>query len=429
MDLSILDLGFERVPVECKSSRGSPYVRWSYFGMPSIPPHVLDCVVYLYRSREDAEAGGPAGGTGFLMTVPSPSGIQSHAICYAVTNWHVAMDSGASVIRVNRLDGPPDIFDYGPEDWAFLPGRGDVAAALIQVSGGSHKVRTIPLALALTREDYDAGLIGVGEDVFMLGRFVDHDGASVNMPAMRFGNISIGPASIEWDNSDDVSYLCLDMHSRTGFSGSPVIAYKTASNDLTEAFQVRRPRSANAPWVSPVVRLLGIHCGQFKDAHELTGPDGKVFRVKGYSGMTVVLPAWSVVELLNCDTLAAQRAQIAENYRGVNFPSRSEAQAQHASPRVGYRGLCVRSRQATDSEADKGAVRSDAQDDAEYSAESEEGAEVAAARLWFKTRSLFRISLSGMAGLYPAIHMRTPLLDQARCARLRAMLAVCCRGW
>ena len=61
----------------------------------------------------------------------------------------------------------------------------------------------------------------------MVGRFVDHDGGPTNLPAARFGNISIGPSKIRSELGKYVDTICLDTNSRTGFSGSPVYVYRT----------------------------------------------------------------------------------------------------------------------------------------------------------------------------------------------------------
>jgi hypothetical protein len=77
-----------------------------------------------------------------------------------------------------------------------------------------------------------AAQIGPGDDVFMVGRFIDHDGGNKNRPALRFGNISIDPTPIMQDNGVRVPAYCVDLHSRTGFSGSPVFVYRTPGPDL-----------------------------------------------------------------------------------------------------------------------------------------------------------------------------------------------------
>ena len=66
------------------------------------------------------------------------------------------------------------------------------------------------------------GHIGPGEDVFMVGRFVNQDGGATQ-PALRFGNISSMPAEMTIQKfRRKRPYYLIDMHSRLGYSGSPV---------------------------------------------------------------------------------------------------------------------------------------------------------------------------------------------------------------
>jgi hypothetical protein len=81
--------------------------------------------------------------------------------------------------------------------------------------------------------DVAAEGIGPGEDVFMVGRFMDHDGGAINQPAVRFGNISTMPANIKQPNGVIRPCYCIDLHSRAGFSGSPVYAFRTFGQDLS----------------------------------------------------------------------------------------------------------------------------------------------------------------------------------------------------
>ena len=57
-------------------------------------------------------------------------------------------------------------------------------------------------------------------------------GVETNNPAMRFGNISLNPTPIEQPNQSIKDSYCLDMNSRTGFSGSPVFMYRTPGSDV-----------------------------------------------------------------------------------------------------------------------------------------------------------------------------------------------------
>jgi hypothetical protein len=235
-----------------------------------------------------------------------------------------------SVIRLNNRDGTTDIFPYGPENWTFSP-KYDIVALQIPVDNDKLGVLVDLVGSSIIPDDV-AGkrlAIGVGDNIFMLGRFVDHDGVIVNQAAARFGNISVMPASVVQANGVRADSFCLDMHSRTGFSGSPVFVYRSIGDDLdyTAATGQVSDRSS--------LKFLGIHWGQFPEYWDLindkpgaiaslsqrirrffAGPTPSANRlsldagfVKGVSGMTLVLPAWNIIEVLNLPKLRDQRTR------------------------------------------------------------------------------------------------------------------------
>ncbi len=285
--------------------------------MPRIPLEVLKCTFFLYRSREDAEQGINTGGTGFFIGIRS-SIHQRGMHAFAITNWHVAVDSSFSVIRINLAGGGVDIIEREPHEWFFKQGGYDLAIADGPVfDGNKHDIRALDLAShALTKAHVEALNIGPGEDVFMVGRFIGHDGHESNAPATRFGNISMMPAPMLQGNGATLPSYCIDMHSRTGFSGSPVFAYRTLGSDLT----IPRQFAGMGPG-SHYMGLLGVHWGQFPELWEIT-QDGRVIQsvsrikqpdgyfvpgkyVKGVSGMSCVCPIWAIEELLELDEVKA----------------------------------------------------------------------------------------------------------------------------
>jgi len=235
--LGFRDLEFARIPVIAHSSRGTPFTRMIASGMPRIPPSYLDCVVYLYPDEEKAIAGKDFGGTGFLLAVASRH--PGRHYIYAVTNHHVAVSGGSSVVRVNTFDGGVDVFPFEPHEWDFDP-KYDIAIKTIGLVAKQHKFSIIPVEALVTEFHVEKNRIGVGEDVFMVGRFVDHDGGPTNRPAVRFGNISVMPSPIEQPNGVFADVYCVDLHSRSGYSGSPVFMFRTPGFDLEEPLPKKR---------------------------------------------------------------------------------------------------------------------------------------------------------------------------------------------
>ena len=160
--------------------------------------YLLDTVFFLYPDESHALQGKKAGGTGFLVAVPSDvDPVQFHHL-YAVTNWHVALQSGNSVLRLNGKSGSPVIISSEPHEWEFVPGSHDIAVLPLSLDGSQAKVEAlVASSFCLAEAELLLLEINAGEDVFMLGRFVDYDGTEANAPAMRFGNISMLKARVK----------------------------------------------------------------------------------------------------------------------------------------------------------------------------------------------------------------------------------------
>ena len=249
-----------------------------------------------------------------------------------------------SVIRLNKKDGTTDIIDLNPDQWEFLPGKYDLAATTIPLDQDVHDVSAI--ATWMFQEEpsgqntWHSDRVGVGEDVFMIGLFFDHGQTKINIPSARFGNISMMPdarAPIKQPTGyNGVSYI-VDMHSRTGFSGSPVFVYRTFGSDLTtdrheiDGFEMdlgslsvddsmgqfsggKITGSRGRIRSRQLFKLLGILWGQFpeewqiRDNSFLNQSRGGNYilegsYVKGHSGMSCVIPAWQILELLETPTL------------------------------------------------------------------------------------------------------------------------------
>jgi hypothetical protein len=294
--------------------------------MPQIAPAFLDTVIYLYRSKAEAEEGKDFGGTGFLTSLPDETYPDRLTYFYAVTNQHVACTGGYSIIRLNTKDGAVDILEFGPEEWLFLP-EYDIAIIPLPFDPGAHRVAMLSTQNFVTRDMFaPGGPLGVGSDVFMIGRFIDHDGGQTNRPAARFGHVSVLPAPIIQPNKVKADSFCIDMHSRTGHSGSPVFIYRTPQSEI--GF-----RLTSEP--GNYLGLLGIHWGQFPELWEIGENKQKTAQatlqgqaenlilegqyVKGLSGMACVLPAWAILEVLKMPKITRLRRENTERVWKAKF--------------------------------------------------------------------------------------------------------------
>ena len=321
LPLDPLALPFSRLPVRWTGSRGTPYTRWVPYGMPHLADYkgVLDAVFFLYRSVEDAAQGTGFVGTGFFVGVPSRRWGDRHLHVHGVSNWHVVCTKSGPVIRINRVDGGrPEALDLEPHEWVWRPHWHDLAVSPpLALNFAAHRARVLHRNLLLTEAEERDRDINVADDVFMIGRFVDYVGAETNEPAARFGHVSMIGARVRQETHYYGRSIVLDMHSKGGFSGSPVFVYRTAGSHLSTSEAVMMN------W--HYLKLLGVHWGQFPDFMEmdhrppsdktvgsmaaLTEGASKAY-VIGLSGMTCVVPAAALLDLLDDPRLVEMREHV-----------------------------------------------------------------------------------------------------------------------
>jgi len=309
--ISVHDLEFDKVPKICYSSRGTTYTKWINTGMPRIPDQMLDSVFFLYKNIEDARKGVDCGGSGFsvVMEYEITHRYQCYLIrhFYAVTNWHVALRDGFSTIRINTHNGGIDFINIEPIDWEFDPKGDDIAIAEIDPDWFNHSLAPIPLRLIASQHELvEKHNIGLGDDVFMLGKFVEMNTSSKNNPTARFGCISSMPYLVKNNMGNLRETYFLDMRSRSGYSGSPVFAYRTPGSNLEYILKNFDPKNPIHYDVSTKLLLLGIHQGQFNEKMRIEGTDNNII---GMSGMTLAVPSWRIFELLQCDKFAQNRKE------------------------------------------------------------------------------------------------------------------------
>ncbi len=310
-----------------ESTAGCAYRRRLWTGMPVIPPALLKSSFYLYKTRKDAKAGDNYGGTGFFIGIRSVvDPMRMHTL--GVSNWHVTVDLGFPVVRVNKEGGGVDIFEFDSSEWIFIPNSHDVAIIPIDLNA-THDVTIAYAELLLTEKFAIDNHIGPGDDVFMVGRFMDHDGGKTNEPAVRFGHISMRPTPIKQPaRSISCDSYVIDVHSRTGYSGSPVFVYSTIPSNIGHLFSSESPTWQT---VQPrqFLNILGIMWGYFPELWEITQKSKTKTAaglplvgqyVEGMSGMSCVVPAWEINKLLQHPKITRWLAREEQMIRDMGEP-------------------------------------------------------------------------------------------------------------
>jgi hypothetical protein len=283
--------------------------------MTRIPAADLNCAFYLYPDEASAKKGDDVGGSGFWVSIMSTRLPNFHWV-YAVSNQHVVHKNGASVIRANTRSGGVKIFQAEPTDWREHPKGHDIAILGTTASDLFPEIECVVVEpkLFITPEHVKLDSIGIGDDVYMIGRFVNHDGKVRNAPSVRFGNISMMPGERVYVDSmtkPQESFL-VEMRSMCGYSGSPVFVQMSGWRKIDNKWAMR--------WDGDL--LLGVHWGHItepldvekwivkKSTMAALKPDEKEIDVVAVNtGMNGVVPAWRLKELLYSSELVEHRTR------------------------------------------------------------------------------------------------------------------------
>jgi hypothetical protein len=278
--------------------------------MPPIHEAYLNSVIYLYRSSADAKEGIAAGGSGFLVAMRFEE-LPENWYLYAVTNKHVVENAQARTIRFNTIEGGIDILETGIDEWE-RPSADDLAVRMIPWED-SHRHHFIREEQFVTKDLIEGMRIGPGDQVFLVGRFIDNRGLQHYTPSVRFGNISMMPGEpvLRSDGSRQESFL-VDLRSLSGYSGSPAFVY-ISPGEL--GYRRVSPGFADGvaygcgPW------LLGVDWGHIHNWLDLVYKSDKDSKhpddlgVTSNAGMAGIVPAWKLSELLHSEQLKMQRKE------------------------------------------------------------------------------------------------------------------------
>ena len=277
----------------------------------------LDCAVYVYPSKAAADAGDHAGGSGFIIAYPlNPAPWRE---IYIVTNRHViAKCPGDVFLRFNTKLGKTDVKAVPKDSWFTHPDGDDVAVCAFGESMAEYKYNHIDYGQFMTPERQRNEDIGIGDEVFMVGRFINHEGKQQNHPALRYGHIAMMTGEPIEDIRTGIkqeSYL-IECRSMGGYSGSPVFVaimpmhMERARRESTVRSFPRGPFLLGINWCH-IHHRMPIKTAS-ADTFVLTEPEavepGGEY-ILANTGMAGVVPVGKLVELLESDEMKEHRRE------------------------------------------------------------------------------------------------------------------------
>lgn len=139
---------------------------------------------------------------------------------YVVTNHHVIVKAGDPVVRLNRRDGTVECLETNGSQWKQHPDGDDVAVFPVRIEFKHLRYWSVPIRDFITEKLIQDEDIGIGDDTFMVGRFINHEGKQRNAPSLRFGNIAMmTKVRITSPYGIDQESLLVEVRSLPGYSG------------------------------------------------------------------------------------------------------------------------------------------------------------------------------------------------------------------
>jgi hypothetical protein len=294
-----------------------------------VPSEFRKCVAYLAVDVQDDETGAvvrTALGTGFFVTVPVED--VGHAV-YLVTARHV-IDSSRPYERLfARLNLPAggfvDVDVPSPDEWEMHP-RTDVAAVVAAIAVERLDVKAVPVEMFLGEERIKAATghpLGEGDEVVLIGLFTSNPGQSRSEPVVRFGHVSrmpYEPIPIKMDPAPDGAYTpvkayLVEATSYGGQSGSPTFLY-FAPDRVPGSISVGGPNGAFA--------LLGLVHGHYPHKQKVKVTSGEITgegKIDFNLGISVVIPAQDIIDVLNTEVFMEHRKKGADALRARRAPT------------------------------------------------------------------------------------------------------------
>jgi len=297
-----------------------------YFGVKGqplmlVPDDIRKCTVFICRKymlsgRSEAESLLPDG-TGFFVSVPIPEIAAGAGVVYVVTAKHVIEKSPTRsldnhiYIRVNSVNGPPAIIATDPGDWVTHPTDASVDVAVLTVGAIDSNVydyKHFSTNMAATKEIIEKNGIGVGDEIFLTGLFVNHYGQKRSLPIVRVGNIALMPEEPITSGNKLMDAYLVEARSIGGLSGSPVFVHLIG------------PRPGGATSLGGQIYWLGLMHGHWdgrlSDADAVRGDPEAV-----NMGIAIVIPVEKILEVLNQDLFVKQREESIAGYRSKHAPT------------------------------------------------------------------------------------------------------------
>jgi hypothetical protein len=286
---------------------------------------VLNTVCFIAKSsaRDSYRA------TGFIASV---AGAHGNAYLYLATGKHVAASVAWEpfIIGFNTTQGTKGRFEVNydpdhPHKWWYHPTEPNaVDVAVFPFGPTEYKYLDIewihyPNMFATPEIIAEKG-IGIGDEIAAIGLFTAFSGQNRHFPIARIGNLAMLPTErIPVQDFDPMEVYLAEGRSIGGLSGSPVFVRQTINTTIPGAAGKQLSFAGTGP-----IYFLGLIHGHWNLPVSLE----KSSQAEAVNmGISIVVPAHKIAEVLNHPELVEQRKQQDDLVLKEKPPSSTEQQS------------------------------------------------------------------------------------------------------
>lgn len=277
-----------------------------------IPDEIRRCVVFIACKTQQ---GFKMIGTGFFCGINSED--QEFHFRYLVTAKHVLAKLQESKINIDdnlwiRVNVRSGGFEYVPipfSHWLSHPDSNisvDVIACLDVLDPRKYDYLTIPFTMFMTSDVMKQKYVGIGDEVFTTGLFINHFGKHRNIPIIRVGNISaLDEEPIQASKFSNMDAYLIETRSLGGLSGSPVFVHLSGSRTSFDG-------QTTEMYAGHVFYLFGLMHGHWtlSDATQDVILEDYVDAKDSHTGVGIVVPFSKIAETLQQEVFQNIRNKI-----------------------------------------------------------------------------------------------------------------------
>jgi hypothetical protein len=270
-----------------------------------LPERILHTACLLGFKKEEPHYAG----SGFVVAVPGAHG-DSHL--YVVTAKHLAerMECCPIIMGFSYRDGSKALLEEDSVHWYAHPTEARAVDVAVTPFPPAQRdlldFEPVPEHLFTSGERMRKASIGVGDEITAIGVFTRFSYEDRHLPIVRSGNLAMLPAlRIPVQHFEPMEAYVAEIE---GLSGSPVWVRPT---DYFHAAQKDGGEvKPSVPFNGDTdVIFLGLLHGRWAISQEAMEGQSAQYTEKMISGMSIIVPAHKILEVINQPELAAMRAK------------------------------------------------------------------------------------------------------------------------